>query len=68
MVKHLLKCKDCREYGLYNPELKCRKCGGDLINPRPAKFSTIDKYGKYRLEYFKQKYPKPIHEEEVNNK
>jgi len=56
MVKYLLKCKNCHEYGLYNPKLKCQKCGGELINPKPPKFSPIDKYGKYRREYFKEEF------------
>ena len=56
MVKYLLKCKNCREYGLYNPKLKCQKCGGELFNPKPPKYSPIDKYGKYRREYFKEEF------------
>jgi len=28
------------------------------MNPRPPKFSLIDKYGKYRLEYFKEDFDK----------
>ena len=56
MVKYLLKCKNCREYGLFNPKLKCQKCGGELFNPKPPKYSPIDKYGKYRREYFKEDF------------
>ena len=56
MVKYLLKCKECNQYGLYNPQLKCRTCGGKLINPKPPKYSPIDKYGKYRREYFKDEF------------
>jgi H/ACA ribonucleoprotein complex subunit 3 len=56
MVKYLLKCKDCQLYGLYNPKQKCSNCGGKLINPRPPKYSPIDKYGKYRREYFKDEF------------
>jgi H/ACA ribonucleoprotein complex subunit 3 len=58
MTKYLLKCKECGRYGLYNPDLKCLKCGGSLINPNPPKFSPIDKYGKYRKEYFKEEFKK----------
>jgi len=58
MVKYLLKCENCHEYGLYNPKLKCIKCGGKLVNPKPPKFSPIDKYGKYRREYFKEEFKK----------
>ncbi|MHA1689557.1 MAG: nucleolar RNA-binding Nop10p family protein [Promethearchaeota archaeon] len=64
MVKYLMKCPNCGEYRLYNPEMKCKKCGCVLINPRPAKFSLIDKYGKHRLQYFKEKYPRPPLEEQ----
>ena len=56
MTKYLQKCKKCGGYGLANPELKCRYCGGQLINPKPPKFSLIDKYGKYRLKYFKEEF------------
>ena len=62
MTKYLQKCKKCGRYGLVNPELKCRYCGGQLINPKPPKFSLIDKYGKYRLKYFKEEF-----EEKFNN-
>ncbi|MHA1191809.1 MAG: nucleolar RNA-binding Nop10p family protein, partial [Promethearchaeota archaeon] len=56
MVKYLLKCKECNQYGLNNSEnnSKCSNCGGQLLNPRPPKYSPIDKYGKYRREYFKE--------------
>ncbi|MFX1500667.1 MAG: nucleolar RNA-binding Nop10p family protein [Promethearchaeota archaeon] len=58
MTKYLQKCEKCNRYGLQNPESKCRHCGGRLINPRPPKYSPIDKYGKYRLEYFKEEFDK----------
>ncbi|MFX0186525.1 MAG: nucleolar RNA-binding Nop10p family protein [Candidatus Hodarchaeota archaeon] len=58
MTKYLQKCKNCSKYGLINPNLKCRYCGGELINPKPPKFSLIDKYGKYRLKYFKEEFKK----------
>jgi rRNA maturation protein Nop10 len=60
MVKYLLKCKECKQYGLNNPEntAKCSHCGGQLQNPRPSKYSPIDKYGKYRREYFKEDFKK----------
>ena len=53
-----MKCKECNRYGLLNPESKCRFCGGQLINPKPPKFSLTDKYGKYRLQYFKEEFDK----------
>ena len=45
-------------YGLANEESKCRFCGGQLINPKPPKFSLQDKYGEYRLQYFKEEFDK----------
>jgi H/ACA ribonucleoprotein complex subunit 3 len=58
MPKYLQKCKACGKYGLANPESKCRHCGGQLVNPKPPKFSLEDKYGKYRLQYFKEEFEK----------
>jgi H/ACA ribonucleoprotein complex subunit 3 len=58
MTKYLQKCKECKEYGITNPDNKCRYCGGQLINVHPPKFSLIDKYGKYRLQYFKEEFKK----------
>ncbi|MCG7853410.1 MAG: RNA-protein complex protein Nop10 [Methanosarcinaceae archaeon] len=29
-------------------EETCPKCSGKAINPRPARFSPLDPYGKYR--------------------
>jgi len=54
MTKYLQKCKDCELYSLANSDSKCRHCGGILINPKPPKFSLKDKYGSYRLAYFKE--------------
>ncbi|MHA1986870.1 MAG: nucleolar RNA-binding Nop10p family protein [Promethearchaeota archaeon] len=56
MTKYLQKCKKCKKYGIANPDSKCRYCGGQLVNPRPPKFSLLDKYAKYRLEYFKEAF------------
>lgn len=56
MTKYLKKCKECNRYNLQNAESKCKYCGGELINPHPAKFSLTDKYGKYRIEYFKEEF------------
>lgn len=58
MTKYLQKCKECKRYGLTNPESKCKSCGGQLINPKPPRFSPIDKYAKYRLKYFKEEFDK----------
>jgi rRNA maturation protein Nop10 len=56
MTKNLQKCKSCNEYGIANSDSKCRFCGGQLISPKPPKFSLVDKYGKYRISYFKEKF------------
>lgn len=58
MTKYLKKCKNCDKYALKNPENECPYCSGELINPKPPKFSLVDKYAKYRLGYFKEKYKK----------
>ena len=58
MTKYLQKCRECNKYGLHNTESKCRYCGGQLVNPRPPKFSLLDKYGKYRMKYFKEEFDK----------
>jgi H/ACA ribonucleoprotein complex subunit 3 len=56
MTKYLQKCKECNRYVLQNPKSKCRYCGGQLVNPKPPKYSLIDKYGKYRIQYFKEEF------------
>ena len=56
MTKYLQKCQECNRYCLQNPKSKCRYCGGQLINPKPPKFSLLDKYAKYRLKYFKEEF------------
>lgn len=56
--KYIFKCEECNEYALSNEKSKCKRCGGRLVNTKPAKFSLIDKYGKYRLPYFKEKFAK----------
>lgn len=58
MTKYLLKCKECNQYGLLNPESKCKHCGGQLVSPKPPKYSTTDKYAKYRIQYFKEEFKK----------
>lgn len=60
MTKYLQKCMNCNQYGLANPESKCRHCGGQLLNVNPPKFSLVDKYAQYRLAYFKEKFDKKI--------
>jgi rRNA maturation protein Nop10 len=58
MTKFLLRCKDCNRYGLLNVDSKCKHCGGQLINPKPPKYSLTDKYAQYRMVYFKEEFKK----------
>jgi len=44
-MKKIMKCPDCNTYTLKD---SCPNCKIKTINPRPAKFSPEDKYGKYR--------------------
>ena len=44
MLKIINKCVECGKYTLKD---KC-ECGGKSLDPRPAKFSIEDKYGKWR--------------------
>ncbi|HUX99656.1 MAG TPA: RNA-protein complex protein Nop10 [Candidatus Deferrimicrobium sp.] len=46
MGKLLRKCAGCGQYTILQ-EI-CPKCGGKTVNPNPARFSLVDKYGKYR--------------------
>ncbi|HUV83934.1 MAG TPA: RNA-protein complex protein Nop10 [archaeon] len=45
MGQHINKCAKCNAYTLKD---KCSFCGEKIINPRPARFSMEDRYGKYR--------------------
>lgn len=63
MTKYLKKCKKCNKYSLPNQKSKCKYCGGELINPNPPKFSLIDKFAKYRLEYFKEQFKKKFNQD-----
>ncbi len=45
MQPKIFECKKCEEYTL---KKKCPKCGKLTINPKPVKYSAIDKFGKYR--------------------
>jgi len=44
MSKVILKCVKCNMYTLKD---KCT-CSGEALDPRPAKFSIEDKWGKWR--------------------
>lgn len=46
MGKILRKCTNCNNYTMN--KLICPYCGGQTKNPHPPKYSTQDKYGKYR--------------------
>ncbi|MBR9690246.1 ribosome biogenesis protein [Candidatus Woesearchaeota archaeon] len=41
---HILKCPKCKNYTLHE---KC-KCNGKALTVKPAKYSPVDNYGKYR--------------------
>jgi H/ACA ribonucleoprotein complex subunit 3 len=43
-MKHILKCQKCGSYGLK----EVCGCGSIRIEPRPPKYSPMDKYGEYR--------------------
>ena len=34
----------------------CERCGSPVKNPHPPKYSPQDKYQKYRIPIFKEKY------------
>ena len=44
MPKNIFKCTKCGKYTLKN---KC-SCGAKALDPKPAKYSVDDKWGKYR--------------------
>ena len=45
MKEQIFLCKNCKNYTL---EKICQLCGSKTENPTPAKFSILDKFGKYR--------------------
>jgi H/ACA ribonucleoprotein complex subunit 3 len=47
----LLKCPKCGSYTMGNV---CGKCGVDTVSPHPARYSPLDKYGRYRRQFKKQ--------------
>ncbi len=57
MVWLLRKCVKCGAYTI--KELHCKRCGGDVKSPHPAKFSMDDRYRKYRL-IMKRMSEKPV--------
>jgi len=52
MTKEILKCMKCN---LYTLKTSCSKCGEKTISTKPAKFSPLDRQGKFRRLY-KKKY------------
>lgn len=52
MSKEILFCNNCKNYTL---KKLCPKCGKKTISPKPAKYSPVDKFGKYRRIYKKSK-------------
>lgn len=40
-------CKKCKEYTM---KATCSVCASAAIDPKPPKFSPLDKWGKYRRE------------------
>ena len=45
-MRKILYCNKCKSYTLKSI---CQNCSNHTINPKPAKFSLIDKWSKYRL-------------------
>ncbi|HII71573.1 TPA: RNA-protein complex protein Nop10 [Candidatus Woesearchaeota archaeon] len=51
MSLHILKCTKCATYTIKEV---CPDCGGEAVQPLPAKYSPEDPYGKYRREAKKE--------------
>ncbi|HZX12259.1 MAG TPA: nucleolar RNA-binding Nop10p family protein [Candidatus Nanoarchaeia archaeon] len=50
-AKQILKCSFCEVYTLLK---NCKSCGAETVIPKPARWSPVDRYSRYRLVY-KQK-------------
>ncbi len=48
-MSEILKCQKCDTYTLK----EICVCGSKTITPKPAKYSPLDQYGKYRRLYKK---------------
>ena len=46
MAREILLCEKCKEFTM---EKVCPKCGKKAVNPKPGRFSPVDKYSRYRL-------------------
>ena len=44
-MKHIMKCEKC---DIYTMEEKCVVCGSKSLNPKPQKYTPLDKYSNYR--------------------
>ncbi len=55
MSEHILRCKKCGNYTMHKI---CPSCGGEAVQPMPAKYSPEDPYGKYRREAKKEQLEK----------
>jgi H/ACA ribonucleoprotein complex subunit 3 len=44
-MKRIFKCPKCSTFTLKE---SCPKCNSKTENPKPARYSPQDKYGKYR--------------------
>jgi H/ACA ribonucleoprotein complex subunit 3 len=58
MPKILHFCPKCNEYTMSTKI--CEKCGTSIKNPHPPKYSPQDKYQKYRIPNFKERYKKEM--------
>jgi H/ACA ribonucleoprotein complex subunit 3 len=50
-MKHIYKCPKCLSYTI---KIKCSKCDGKTIAPKPPKFALNDKYDPMRREIRKK--------------
>ena len=55
-MSEILKCPKCNSYTLKN---ECKTCKTKTLTPKPARYSPVDPYGKYRRIYKKE------HEKEI---
>lgn len=49
-MSEILRCPKCNKYTL---EETCKSCSSKTLTPKPAKYSPLDQYGKYRRLYKK---------------
>lgn len=45
MARHIFYCKDC---DVFTMNESCPKCSKKALSTAPAKYSPLDKWGKYR--------------------